>query len=81
MREKSSSVLTSFRRRRLLRCASSSASRCPADQRVRASLSSVLERAEHQGQRRAELVADVGEERRLGAVDLGQRFGAPRSSS
>ena len=33
----------------------------------------VLERAEHQRERRAELVADVREERRLGAVDLGER--------
>ena len=37
----------------------------------------VLERPQHQRQRRAELVADVGEERGLGAVDLGQRLGAP----
>ncbi len=36
----------------------------------------LLERPEHQGQRRAELVADIGEERRLGAVELGERFGA-----
>jgi hypothetical protein len=31
---------------------------------------------QHQRERRAELVADVGEEQRLGAVDLGQRLGA-----
>ena len=37
----------------------------------------IFERPQHQRQRRAELVADIGEERRLGAVDLGQRFGAP----
>ena len=37
----------------------------------------VLERAEHQGQRGAELVADIGEEERLGAVDLGQELGPP----
>ena len=37
----------------------------------------LLERAQHQGERRAELVADVGEEGGLGAVDLGQRLGAP----
>ena len=37
----------------------------------------LLERAQHQGQRRAELVADIGEERRLGAVDLRQRVGTP----
>ena len=36
----------------------------------------VLDRAEQQGQRRAELVADVGEERRLGPVELGQLLGA-----
>ncbi len=36
----------------------------------------LLERAEHQGQRGAEFVADVGEERRLGTIDLGQRLGA-----
>jgi hypothetical protein len=36
----------------------------------------LLERPEHQCQRRAELVADIGEEKRLGAVDLGQRLGA-----
>src|SRR5690349_2661464 len=32
----------------------------------------VLGRAEHQGERRSELVTDVGEERRLGSVDLRQ---------
>ena len=34
----------------------------------------IVERPEHQGERRSELVADVAEERRLGAVELGQRF-------
>ena len=39
----------------------------------------VLGRAEHQGERRAELVADIAEERRLRPIDLGQRVGpAPR---
>ena len=33
----------------------------------------ILERAQHQRERRAEFVADVREERRLGAIDLGQR--------
>ena len=42
----------------------------------RRSAERVFQRAQHQRQRRAELVADVGEERGLGAVDLGQRFGA-----
>ena len=36
----------------------------------------LLERPEHQRQRRPELVRDVGEEGRLGAVDVGQRLGA-----
>ncbi len=36
----------------------------------------LLQGGQHQGQRRAELVADIGEEGGLGAVDLGQRFGA-----
>jgi hypothetical protein len=34
----------------------------------------VLNVPEHEGQRRAELVADVGEEDGLGAVELGQCF-------
>ena len=42
----------------------------------RAAASSVLERAEHERQRRAELVAHVGEERGLGAVELGEGLGA-----
>ena len=33
--------------------------------------------AHHQGQRRPELVADIGEEQRLGTIDLGQSLGAP----
>ena len=36
----------------------------------------ILERRQHQGQRCAEFVADIGEERGLGAVDLGERVGA-----
>ena len=36
----------------------------------------IVERPEHQGERRSKLVADVAEERRLGAVELGQRFRA-----
>ena len=34
----------------------------------------LLQRAQHQGQRRPELVADVGKEQRLGTVDLSQRL-------
>ena len=36
----------------------------------------VLERTDHQCQRRAEFVTDIGEEGRLGSIDLGQRLGA-----
>ena len=36
----------------------------------------VFERAEHESERGAEFVADVGEEDGLGAVELGERFGA-----
>ena len=76
MREKSSSVLTSLSRRSALRWASSRRSRSaratPGDR-----ASSVLERAEHQRERRAELVADVAEEGGLGPVELGERLGAP----
>ena len=46
---------------------------------VRGLREQLFERAQHQRQRRAELVADVGEERRLRAIDLGQRLGAPAS--
>ena len=75
MRENSSSVFTSFSSRRLLRCATSSCSRIVAGSASPDARAS-LERAEQQRQRRAELVADVGEERRLGAIDLGERLGA-----
>ena len=71
IREKSSSVLTSLSSRSALRCASSSRSRFSARQarRVR---ERVLERPHHERQRRAELVADVGEELRLQLVELGE---------
>ena len=36
----------------------------------------LLQRSQHERQRRAKFVADVAEERRLGAVEFGQRFGA-----
>ena len=75
MRAKSSSVLTSLSRRWPLRCTSSSCARSSGGELLRAS--SVLQRAEHQRERRAELVADVAEERGLGAVELGERLGAP----
>ena len=79
MREKSSSVLTSFSRRKPLRCAVSSLHAHPGPERPARLRQHVLERPEHQRQRRAEFVADVGEERGLRAVEFGQRLGpAPR---
>ena len=76
MREKSSSVLTSFSSRRPLRCTSSRSLALGDDRRRRRMAHQhVLERPEHQRQRRAELVAHVGEERGLGAVELGERLG------
>ena len=78
MREKSSSVLTSFSSRSALRCATSSCSRVAAgDVALR---ERVLERAEHQRQRRAELVADVARRRRSWpgrARPAPRRAGAP----
>ncbi len=67
-------------RRRLLRCASLEAVAVHAAAARRPVLvQRILERPQHQGERGAELVADVGEEGGLGAVDLGQRLGAPRA--
>src|SRR6185436_5349976 len=40
----------------------------------------LLQRPEHQGERRAELVADIGKECSLGPVDFCQRLGAPAFS-
>ena len=68
--------MTSFSSRRPLRCAVSTSSRSAGSASALAA-QQLLERAQHQGQRRAELVADVGEEGGLGAVQLGQRVGPP----
>ena len=35
-----------------------------------------LQGPQHQGQRRPEFVADIGEEGGFGAIDFGERFGA-----
>ena len=43
-------------------------------QRLAGRAQDVLQRTDHQRQRRPELVRDVREERRLGAIELGQRF-------
>ena len=48
----------------------------PARQRVGPVREAVIHVAEHEGQRRAELVAHVAEEDGLGLVQLGQRLGA-----
>jgi hypothetical protein len=73
MREKSSSVFTSFSRRWLFRCATS---RCWRDSgRQPVGRQGLFEGPEHERQRRAELVAHVREERGLGAIELRQRVG------
>ena len=68
MREKSRSALTSLSRRSPLRWAVS------IGEISRSRRQHFLERPEHQGKWGAELVADVGEERRLRPVDLSQRI-------
>ena len=82
IREKSSSALTSFSSRRPLRCVISitrghrvgvaASPRGPVRPREQ-----FFERTQHQGQRGAEFVADVGEERGLGAIEFRERLGAP----
>ena len=47
-----------------------------ARQRSRRRFQRVFLRTQHEGERRPELVADVREERGLGAIDLGERLGA-----
>ncbi len=78
-RAKSSSVLTSLSRRCALRWMRSTRTRWSPSSRVLRGRERVLGRAEQQGQRRAQLVADVGEERGLGLVELDQR--APRAAA
>ena len=72
MREKSSRVLTSRSSRRPLRCTIASRRRIA----WRAAGDLFLERTQHQRERGAEFVADIGEEGGLRAIDLGQRLGA-----
>src|SRR5882672_6769935 len=48
----------------------------PSCQRRRRFCQNFVNRIHHECQRGAELVADVGEEGRLGTIDLGQRLGA-----
>ena len=74
-REKSSRVLTSLSSRCPLRRITSTRSRWRPRQRVVLVGDRVLGRPEQQGQRGAELVADVGEEVGLGLVELGERLG------
>ena len=78
MREKSSSEFTSFSSRPALRCRISTCAAC-ASLSAPCAVEQVFRRTEHQRQRRSELVADVAEERRLDAIEFGQRLGlAPR---
>ena len=74
-REKSSSVLTSFSSRWALRWTTLDPLALRAAAAARPVGERVLGGAEQQRQRSAELVADVGEERGLGAVELGERLG------
>ena len=67
--------MTSLSRRRLLRWTSSMRSRVV--RRYRVAGEQVVDGAEDQRQRRPEFMGDVGEKRRLRAIDLGERFGAP----
>jgi len=79
MREKSSSELT--RRQQPQRVAMRDVEPLALVFRQASGLGErILQRAEHQRKGCAKLVADVGEKRRLGAVDFGQGFHSrPRS--
>ena len=79
IREKSSSVLTSFVRRRALRCTSNQRSASAGGSGSRARRQRVFGGPQQEGQRGPELVAHVAEERGLRAIDLGKRFRAPLS--
>src|SRR5581483_1749028 len=61
MREKFSRVLTSLSRRNPLRCATSSRSRCEGERLLLGS-QHIVNRAKQEGQRGAELVADIAKE-------------------
>ena len=75
MRETSSSVLTSRSSRSPLRFTTSS-SACGGGGEIRVALGEqFFDRAEHEGEGGAELVADVAEEGSLGPVQLGQCLG------
>ena len=76
MREKSSSVLTSLLSRNPLRQTISRSSRVSIVQPA-GPAAQLGDGVEDQRQRGAELVADVGEERGLGAVEFGELFGPP----
>ena len=75
MREKSSRVLTSSQQPERV-AVHERRELCSGRSGSVGSASAVLERPEHQRERRAELVADVAEERGLRAVELGERLGA-----
>ena len=77
MREKSSSVLTSLSSRRPLRWATSSAEAACGGQRAVRLCEQVLQRTDHQRERRPEFVGHVRKERRLHPVQLRERLGPP----
>ena len=74
MREKSSKVFTSFKSRWPLRRMMVKSSRFSAETCALRLCQNLIEGPQHERERRAKLVAHVGEKRRLGAVELGQRF-------
>ena len=76
MREKSSSVLTSLSRRSGIAMRQSPDAAAVRGGQAFGLRQRVFQRPQHQRERRAELVAHVGEEGGLGAIDLGERLGA-----
>ena len=60
-----------------MRCATSSAAAASSGRRPSAWRSRSSQRTDHQRERRPELVRHVREERRLGPIELGKRFGPP----
>ena len=76
MRAKSSSVFTSFSSRTLLRCEQIEFARARINRRC-PPVQHLLQRTQHQGQRRAEFVAHIAEECCLGAIEFGQSLRPP----
>ena len=79
MREKSSMVFTSFSSRSALRCEVDKIRRRAHGKNAMRIRQRVFERPQHQRQRRAKLVADIGEELRLQHIELCQFLALPRN--